>query len=241
MPAGRRAHVEAGSEPRLSSQNCSLEFTEELKGFVAFGERDHKAAFARGKDRENAFTCRLTIFIDDVDGFMADPDRLGRAAGYVECEDLGGQLPVQEGWFNLFVDAADAERSYMHYRLWFSDELGGARTLVGFKEIRDDPGFDAWEDTSTLYVDVHSGHLKPDETPSSDPAVSGLLRIHPVDFAQQLASFRTSGPTVKDRAAALAAFNKLFLGKLWRTYRGLIRDSGDSAVDIAGADAGDAS
>lgn len=44
----------------------SLAFTEEMQGYVSFGERD--------------FT-----------------------KGWVKCEDIGGELPVEKGLFNLFV------------------------------------------------------------------------------------------------------------------------------------------
>ena len=42
--------------------------------------------------------------MDDIDRFIADREHPGSAAGYVECDALGGRLDVEQGLFNLFVD-----------------------------------------------------------------------------------------------------------------------------------------
>jgi cholesterol oxidase len=206
----------------------SLEFTEEMKGFITFGEKDFRAAHDRGKDDETSFMFHLTIGIDDVDRFVEEPSHPGTASGWVECEDLGGQRPVERGWFNLFVDADDPRISKMLYRLHFTDGLGDPRTLVGYKEVRDDPGLDVWEDTSTLYTTIVGGHLPEDEEPAADITATGILRIHVMDFAQQMTTFRTSGPDAASRRKALRTFNKLFLGRLWDLYSPLVKDPDDA-------------
>ena len=45
----------------------------------------------------------LTIRVDDLDAFVADPDMTAVAEGWVGCPPLGGQRPVERGVFNLFV------------------------------------------------------------------------------------------------------------------------------------------
>ena len=210
------------------AETTTLEFTEEMKGFITFGETDYRAAYKKGKDDETSFMFRLTISITDVDRFVDEPAHPGAASGWIDCEDLGGQRPVERGWFNLFVDADDPRVSKMLYRLNFTDGLGDPRTLIGFKEVRDDPGLDVWEDTSTLYTTIVSGHVTPDEEPTAEASAAGILRIQVLDFARQMTTFRTSGPDVESRRKALAAFNRLFLGKLWDLYSPRVRDPEDA-------------
>ena len=135
-------------------QVSTLEFTEEMKGHVTLGMVDFAEGARRGKEEDSALMFRLTIALDDVAGFVADPSHEGTASGWIECERLGGRLEVDRGVFNLFVDGDDPGLRRMLYRLWFSDSVGNPLTLVGFKTVRDDSGFDVWPDTSTLHVRV---------------------------------------------------------------------------------------
>jgi cholesterol oxidase len=48
-----------------------------------------------------------------------------------------------------------------------------------------------------------------------------VLHITPVDFAEQLTTFTTTGP---DGAQAIARFGSLFLGRLWSTYGRLAKE-----------------
>jgi cholesterol oxidase len=96
---------------------------------------------------------------------------------------------------------------------------GSAYYLDGYKVVRDDPGFDVWADTTTLYVTVLRGHVPPpsgstDNRPEA-VAGAGILYIRPWDFARQLSTFRATGPAP---ASALAAFGRVFLGELWTVY-----------------------
>jgi len=201
-----------------------LEFTEEMKGYVTFGEQDFHAGFAEGKKAKTFLMVHLTIVMDDAERFVADPSHQARATGWVECEAIGGRLPLKQGTFNLFVSEEDKTRSQMRYRLFFSDGVGDPRTLTGFKDVRDDPGFDVWADTSTLYTRLYAGHVEADEEDGAEVTASGILSIYLLDFMQQMTTFRTRGPSVGDRAKALTNFNRLFLGKLFNLYGPLARD-----------------
>ena len=59
------------------------------------------------------------------------------AVGWVRCELLGGRLPVERGWFNLFVTTAAADTREMRYRLWLRDLAAAPVTLYGFKAVRE--------------------------------------------------------------------------------------------------------
>ncbi|HEX2043799.1 MAG TPA: GMC oxidoreductase [Acidimicrobiales bacterium] len=201
-----------------AQQPTSLEFTEEMKGYVTFGELDFEQGFRQGK-RDGTFCMfHLTISTDDVDRFVADPTHEGTARGWVECEALGGRLPVQKGVFNLFVDTEDPDTTKMLYRLFIADSVGNPLTLTGFKDVHDDPGFDAWSDTSTLYTRILRGHVPPEGDATAEVAASGIINIYLQDFARQLTTFRTQGPSKAAELKALNDFGRLFVGKLWDLY-----------------------
>jgi cholesterol oxidase len=201
-----------------------LRFTEKMKGFAALHVDDPRAGFARGKENRDRLMFELTISVDDIDRFVAEPERQGSASGYVESELLGGRLEVERGWFNLFVEADDPDERQMLYRLWLTGPGGNPLTFAGVKQVRDEGGLDVWRDTSTLYVTVREGHLAPG-TDDGDVVAAGIITIHVPDFMKQLTTFRTWGD---DPVRALEEFGTLFLGQLWDVYGGMVsRDEED--------------
>jgi cholesterol oxidase len=213
----------------------SVQFTEKVIGTFAFGEHDYVAGYrtSRGPGAVpgGPLMFRLTIRTDDIERFVADPVHAGVANGYVQSDALGGRLPVQAGLFNLFVDEGPATR-HMLYRLFFSDSTGRDLTLAGFKNVRPGPLTKVWPETSTLYVRVLDGHVPvSDGGQSADEGVvgSGILRIRPLDFAQQLTTFRGNGPSLAGRLEALDSFGQLFMSELWQVFDPLRARLGRSA------------
>ncbi len=203
----------------------ALSFTEEMKGFVTVGELDYDRGAREGKRSGGALMFHLTIEVADIDAFVADPRKEGTAHGWVQGEAVGGRRPVEQGIFNLFVDAAEANRTNMLYRLFLHDGDGAPVTLVGFKDVKDDPGFDVWQDTTTLFTRLLEGHVQAAGDEAADVRASGVLIIHMLDFLEQLTTFRARGP---DPARAMGAFGRLFLGKLWDIYAGRAVDAATS-------------
>ena len=181
-----------------------------MRGALTWGATDFEEGHARG---ESAMF-KLTISIDDMDRFTADPDHLGSAAGYVDADFLGGRFQVDQGWFNLFSPAESPQARKMLYRLWFTGPGGNPLTLTGFKHVEDDRGFDTWRDTSTLYTKVLAGHVGPGEE-DGQVLAAGILRIRMLDFARQLTTFRAWG---EHPLRALREFGQLFLGELFLVY-----------------------
>ncbi|MFP5318411.1 MAG: hypothetical protein ACLGI2_08955 [Acidimicrobiia bacterium] len=206
----------------------TVEFTEEMKGYVALGETDFRKGFEQGKKDGTYLMFHLTIEAEDVDEFVDDPRREATARGWVRCDALGGKLPVERGIFNLFVDTEDAGLKRMLYRLPFSDGTGHPLTLTGFKLVKDDPGLDLWTDTSTLYTRILAGHVDPGADDAAEVVAAGIINIHLLDFAQQLTTFRSRGGSLGDRARALEKFGRLFLGDLWKVYGGKAKASAGS-------------
>lgn len=219
----------------MTATDTKLSFTEEMKGFVSFGESDYYAGFKKGKESDTFIMFHLTITVDGVDNFIADPEHdTDNVKGYVKCDALGGEMPVEKARFNLFVDTDDPLRKNMLYRLFFRDKNGDPLTLSGFKDIKDDPGLDLWSDTTTLFTRVFKGHISTEEESSikADPAklqeslvASGIINIYFFDFLKQLTTFRVQAPTLAEKASALTGFGKLFLGALWDIYASTILDS----------------
>ncbi|HEX6595528.1 MAG TPA: hypothetical protein VF045_01230 [Acidimicrobiales bacterium] len=203
----------------------TVEFTEEMKGYVTLGETDFRKGFDRGKKDGTYLMFHLTIEAEDIDTFLADPDREAVARGWVRCDALGGKQPVEQGIFNLFVDTEDPDLKRMLYRLYFADGVGHPLTLSGFKLVKDDPGLDLWSDTSTLYTKILAGHVDAAAEPTAEVVAAGIITIHLVDFAQQLTTFRSRDGSLGDRARALERFGKLFLGDLWKVYGGKAKAS----------------
>ncbi|MFB7369815.1 GMC family oxidoreductase [Streptomyces sp. NPDC056222] len=225
-PRAASAPAAAGAAATDGERPTSLSFTEEMKGHIALDVADPHEGQALGRARNQRLMFRLTITADDVDRFVADPLHQAGATGHVDCDVLGGRLPVEKGWFNLFTRDDDPTRRRMLYRLHLRDPGGNPLTLVGHKEVHDDPGFDIWSDTSTLYVRMVAGHVTADGDENAPLLGSGIIVILAGDFAQQLTTFRASGPRP---ARALQSFGRLFLGELWDVYGSHFMPAGERA------------
>lgn len=220
----------------IEAAPSSVSFTEEMKGWVGFGEPDYARGRGQGEAEDTPLMIHLTIEASDIERFIADPRHEATATGWVHCEALGGKLPVSSGAFNLFVESGDGQERRMLYRLYFQDAVGHELTLSGHKVIRAQGGR-MWSDTSTLYTRVLSGHVETEQEAGAGVVASGILRIHKLDFARQLTTFRGKGASPGAGASALRDFNRLFLGELWRTY-GYALPLTIAGVLAAGAGAG---
>ena len=201
------------------SGSTSFRFTEEMKGHVSFGESDLELGAREGRTNDTRLMFHLTIEVDDLDQLAADAGRADSARGWVECDALGGRLTVERGIFNLLVAEEDPEIKHMLYRLFFRDGVGHPITLTGFKTLTNRRGRHVWGDTTTLYTRLLRGHVQAVEDPRAEIVASGILRIHPLGFLRQLATFRAGGRrSPVARAAAIVRFDALFLGRLWEVY-----------------------
>jgi len=102
---------------------------------------------------------------------------------------------------------------YMVYELAFTHK-GQEYYLAGHKEVKDDPGFDMWKDTTTLYTTLHKGADK------HAPIVgAGILSLGMADFMKLMTTVRAIGSHgAKESAEAIGKFGFFFCGKLWEQY-----------------------
>lgn len=205
-PAPARAVTSLTSLTSLTS----VSFEEEMAGAVV------PTAAGPGADGE-PLSFRLKIRVDDLDTFLAEPEHLARAEGWVDGTCIGGRRVVERGWFNLFAPGEEAGNRVMRYHLWFTDGDGNPRTLSGWKDVHDGPVTRMWHDTSTLYTSVLRGHVPPgaEATDVTDAVATGTLHIEPTDLVATLTSFRADG---RRPVAALARFGRFFVGELWDVY-----------------------
>ncbi|WP_433472751.1 FAD-dependent oxidoreductase [Spirillospora sp. CA-142024] len=211
--AGSGSHDGTRGPSSVATGRTSLSFTEEMKGFVTYGETDTRIGELADGRRHLSF--RLTITAADTDRFLAEPGHEATAEGWVDAAGHGGRSPVERGTFNLFVADGDNDRRLMKYRLFYTDGEGRRRTLSGHKNVLHGPPTRIWPDTSTLYVRLLDGHVGADEEDGAEIVAAGVLHIQLTDFARQLTTFRTSGP---DGAGKLLDFGRFFAGELWEVY-----------------------
>jgi predicted acylesterase/phospholipase RssA len=211
---------------RYPTELTTVRFTEKMKGYVGIGETDYHRGYHEGRKSDTPLIVRLTIKVDGMNRFATDPEHEALVQGYVLCEALGGKLAVEKGTFNLFVNKGDPVRKRMLYRLYFRDMVGHPLTLSGFKVVEDDPGFDVWADTSTLFTRLLRGHVATADEVDADVVAAGIIRIRLADFLKQLTTFRAEGANATARASALFRFGALFFGKLWDVYARRVLSSG---------------
>jgi choline dehydrogenase-like flavoprotein len=114
----------------------------------------------------------------------------------------------------------NTEQRFFYYRLWFEGN-GKPWTLYGYKRVRDDPGVDAWRDTSTLFVTLFEGHLTQEEvTTRTTCCGAGAVHTELTSFLfKQLHGLRVTGTDDPARIAwATTSFADFFFGTLLRVY-----------------------
>jgi cholesterol oxidase len=204
------------------------EFTERMAGFVSTKVTDDfERGAAAGEAAGESLEFILTVHVDDLDRFIADREHAAPMSGTVTAPGISPEpLTVSEATFNLFnEDVEEIATHNLKYRMKLSAEDGREFWFHGKKLVHDDPGFDLWDDTVTLYVTLHEG-------PSEDGPVvgKGILHIGPVDLMRQLTTISaigTSGPA--EAVAVKAKFARFFAGSLVDIYGGIF--SGGSELD----------
>lgn len=194
----------------------TLQFTEEMKGFVGAGSTQYGSGEVAGRANDEPMLGHFTVNITDFDAFIANPQHEAELSGYVESPIIGGRLKVERGTFNLLVQNQDPSKKEMKYRVFCRRPNGTTITFSGFKRIEET--LDVWTATTTLLTSVYEGEVAPGGENNAVVIGRGIIRILFLDFLQQLTTFRVHGPTLAARTAALARFGGLFMGKLWDVY-----------------------
>lgn len=214
-----------------------LRFTERMHGWfsdqvteVAEVAPDlYPRTFLEARDLGEAADSKMdfvfTIVSHDVERMLADPEHAAPLHGTITCPALSEDaLTVQTGTFKLFErDAQRTETHTMVYEAVATTEAGRQFRFHGQKLVHDDPGFDLWSDTTTLFVTVYDGLEV--GAPIHGKAI---LRIAIGDFVKQLRTMVvTDAPSRVARLRYLAKFGAFFAGRLFHLFGGLAAEVSD--------------
>lgn len=201
-------------------QKVGAQFTETMSGYFSNQVKDdYQRGATLGQAAKSPCTFTLTIASEDLDDMLTNPQHPARMIGSVIAPTLSpAPLSVNDGVFHLFeVDPTQPATRRMWYRMPLSADDGRVYFFVGFKIIRDEPLYDVWHDTTTLYVTIYDG--------ASDAAPilgKGILTIRPQDFFRQLTTMKATHTTsLEQRLEAEARFGRFFLGVLAQKYGGI--------------------
>lgn len=205
--------------PSLEVQEklLGIEFTETMRGYFSLDVKDdYVQAAEQGKLNQSKFEFTLTILSNDLDKMLADENHQASIVGTVIAPAISPEpLTVTNGTFNLFtIDQNNINTRQMQYRFLMTTQNGKVYYFNGFKVVRDNPGFDLWTDTTTLYITVHDGNS------ANVPVLGkGLLKIIPADFMRQMSTMRVlNAKSAQQKIQKTSAFGKFFAGQLFDTY-----------------------
>ena len=195
------------------SNKPGIRFQETMAGGFTMGETDPEIGAKKGKQEGNILAMHANITIDDLPSFIADPEHSGTISGHIDYPELGVDIPSQSGKFNLFSPTEDVKTKYMIYQMGFT-VAGNNYYLAGKKQVKDDPGFDIWKDTTTLFAYLHEGQ------DTNGPVIgAGILSLDVLELMKLVSSMRaTNTDSIKDKADALLSFGRFFMGQLWDQY-----------------------
>jgi hypothetical protein len=204
---------------------AGLTFTETMAGDFALGDTDPRAPRTTSSGARSELAIHVTVHIDDIDRFIADATHTGRLTGHVSSPLFGGDVPATDGVFNLFSPTNDPALTLMVYELAFQHD-GKAYYLAGRKEVRDDPGFDLWSDTTTLFTTLHEGSER-----TGPVAGAGILRLGVGELLKLVRSMRaTNTRSLEESARVVQRFGTFFLRSLWTSY-GPKRDASEASAE----------
>jgi cholesterol oxidase len=182
-------------------------------------EQDYEQGYRLGLEEGSLLEFVATIEYEDLRVAIKDTSTPATITGTVIAPALSPRrLTVTGGRFVLLQPDPDhVETSNMRYRMELLDEWGNRFTLEGFKVIQDRAGFDAWSDTTTLFVTVRDDQGK--------TLGVGIMRIGVADFLRLLGTMSILRvPEIWRRAWYEARFGGTFLWKLFRIYGGPLEE-----------------
>lgn len=211
---------------RMKDPEPGIAFRETMEGWFSLDAEDPEEGVQKGKDRDTRLSMNASIYIHGLREFMEDANHAGTMAGNINFAPFDDYLPAKTGVFNLFVEQKDQgpDIKWMIYEMEF-EYNGQPYYLAGKKEVRDDPGFDLWQDTTTLKVRLHEGTDK-----TGPVAGAGVLTLSKTELVRLLRSLHAidAGDTA-ERFNLIANFGTFFLGELWDSYKGLATKDSDEA------------
>ena len=197
---------------KMHEPGRGVHFREVMRGKMTMGESDPDKGYACPA----AFPLALhgTIDVDDINGFVIDPDHIGELNGHIEMHKMGGWFPSARGIFGLFTPApGEPKLQYMVYAMQL--RIGGQDYWFnGRKHVRVAGPWRLWRDTTTLYVTLHRGR-----DDSGEIVAAGRLHLGIADLFGLLSTLRATGPARWwGKFKQAMKFFRFFAGELVRIY-----------------------
>lgn len=197
----------------MTEATLGIQFKETMAGGFCLDVEDPKQGNSRGKHKGFELAMHAQVDIDDIQSFVDEPNHTGRLSGSIDFTPMGVGMVAHSGVFNLFYPDSQPGMKLMIYELGFNYQ-GQEYYLAGKKEVRDDPGFDLWTDTTTLFTQLHKG------TDKNAPVVgAGILSLGVKDLLKLVSTVTVlNAQSSKDKVATVAKFGQFFMGELWDSY-----------------------
>jgi cholesterol oxidase len=208
--------IELGASPGKPG----LQFSEAMTGYFSTKVKDDYAAAARqGKADGSTFRLIATVISDDIELMMSEPDHAAKLIGTVTAPGLSTEpLTLSNGEFYLFIqDPANFSTRYMRYVATLTAKDRATYYFEGHKTVHNDPGFDVWADTTTLFITVYAGR------DNTGPIVGkGIIEIHLKDLAHQLTTLKViNAQDLGQRLSITARFGRFFGDQVFDLYGGV--------------------
>lgn len=197
----------------MNETTMGIQFKETMAGGFCLGTDETKQGNSLGKLKGFELAMHAQVDIDDINSFVDDPNHAGRLSGSIDFVPLGMGMLAHSGVFNLFYPDSQPDMKLMVYELGFNHQ-GQEYYLAGKKEVRNDPGFDLWTDTTTLFTQLHQGLDK------KGPVLgAGILSLGVTDLLKLVSTVTVKNAHSNiDKAATVAKFGQFFMGELWDSY-----------------------
>lgn len=184
-----------------------VRFRERMRGELTLGLTGETE-----KDGEAALD--LTVEIRDVASFERDPSPPVALVGRLDHPALGRAHYLEDGTFSVRLPRDGGPGRELVYEAVVHPD-GDLLHITGVKLLRDDRGFDMWEDLGTLRVQISEGAEGCGHTVGE-----GVFRMGARQARQMMTSVEPTGcHGISDRAAAVATFGRTIFGTLWDIYR----------------------
>jgi cholesterol oxidase len=211
--AGRRGQLDPlGPNGRVPPQGTSATPFHRPVG-IEFEERMTGSTYSESEKARSVAT-DLKVRIDDLAGFLVSHSRDSRARipiadGKLELDGVAHELDGERSYMQVMVDDTRDEarqRRTIIYELTTTNEK---YRLSGTKYVRDDPGPDLLDDTTTLSFELHE----------EGKTHTGTLTLSVEElFGSQIPGFKVTTDDPARQAWAMASFVRFFFGNLVDVY-----------------------
>lgn len=187
-----------------------LQFTERMQGdFVRLGHTTVEP-----------FSFLVTIGTDDLDRMLDDPAHRAHLTGTVRAPGLSPDpLTAMKGYFHLFSLTPDREGRQMRYQMPLYATDGRVYWFDGVKDVKDDPGFDIWRDTTTLAFTLSEANAEATGPRPETVMAEGQVSIQVPDLLRQVKTFRAlAAPSPAEARRTILKFLTFFSKSLVDVY-----------------------